>query len=234
MTPHPRSEPKVACPSCGADNRLGTPFCSSCGERMYKNNGELPKVKIRTTGGAKRAVRNAGFALLIILGFGAVALLLWPYPLPRPYGSASGGARVASYAKTAARALKGNETVPEGLFHERELNAFLAGTSEEGEGPVLRVWVGRDQVILYASEPTGPLRISTRLVMEADKKNGPLRPESLWVGHLPLPSSWAEMWSVSLARRFSLGLDRELWRKLELLRAGGARVLIGVGDEEEK
>lgn len=198
---------------------------------MYRDNEPPPKVKKKTVGGPKRALINAGIALAVLCVAGTVALALWPFAAPGGvvYGNA---APVEAYVARVDAALAAKRPVPSVVLTESDLNAFLMRNrlkdeSEDGGGDVLRTRISAGRVLLIANEKAGPLHISTRLVLLAEDQAEPPAVDSFWLGHLPLPAFMAKPWTVSLARRFSLGLDRRMWNDVRIQRADRYRVVLG-------
>lgn len=220
------SSPTISCPTCGADNRLGVPFCTVCGNRIYQGSEAPPKVKRKTRGGLRRAVRNGAIALLILWILGSISLLFWPFPpLTR--------ARVDQTASTARqlvdqshRALETGEPVPSTKLREGQWNAYIR-EAYPGDDRQLSVYMTRGKLVMVADEKTGPFQIGTRLVLTENEDEDGVRVESLWIGHLPLPRFLAAPWTRALSRRFDLGLDNRLWGKMAIHRIETNAVILG-------
>ena len=224
--------PSAACPACGADNRLGVPFCTSCGTRIYQGNAAPPKAKRKQRGGPRRALRNGLIALAVLWLLGSVSLLFWPFPplVRAKVDSTSSGVR--SVIEQAHRALETGDPPPSAMVREGQWNAFVR-EAHPGDTREMSVYMTNGKLVMVADETTGPFQIGTRLVLVEDKDgdgdgdNGRVRVQSLWVGHLPLPRFLATPWTRSLSKRFGLGLDNRLWDEMDLYRIDSNAVRMG-------
>jgi hypothetical protein len=230
MSPDVKSRPVVSCPSCGADNRLGTPFCTKCGDRIYRGRSAPPKVKKEVRGGVKKAVRNAVVALAAVFVFATLSLMFWPFPSLVQARVDASGSTVPAYLDQVGRALEEGIPPPAITIREGQWNAF-ARDAHPGEDRKMNVYMTSRKLVLVADEKTGPFQISTRLVMEEDGKSGEVDVRSLWVGHLPLPRFLATPWTRALARRFRLNLDSRLWDALVILHIESNAVEVGAEAE---
>jgi hypothetical protein len=193
---------------------------------MYQGHIEPPKVKVAQRGGPCIACRNAGIALvLVILVFG-FSLLFWPFPplVRAQIGADASG--VQRYLEQVDRALQAGEPIPNAMLREGQLNAFVRQASPLKDRS-MSVYMTAGKLVLVADEQTGSFQISTRLVLETDPDSGRVMPRSLWVGHLPLPRFMAAGWSRSLARRFKIEVNPQLWDAMGILRIDANAVAVG-------
>lgn len=222
-------EPTIACPSCGVANRISSPFCKECGDRIYKD-GAAPIVPENPRRVAKRHAFRSFVNSVIFLALVAVlGLVFWPYSamdVPRASDSTQ---QVARYLEEVDRRRDAGLPVPRALISQRNLNAFLGQNSDPDAHKLLGVLLSEDRILLVANEPVGPFHLSTRLVLRpAEGTGGPFLPADLWVGHLPLPTSLVTPWTQQLADRFGLELDPELWEMFRISGVGRNGVVVDV------
>jgi hypothetical protein len=221
------SQPTIPCPHCGTDNRLGNPFCVTCGKRIYEGTGAPPKVKVKTKGGMKRAVRNAVLALIALVIVGSASLMFWPFPALRQANLSGSDASVRSFLATATRSLDSNQVIPVTRIEEGQWNRYGLNQFPDSGSRSLNLYTTSQKLILVADEKTGPFQISTRVVMAREGEEKHLSVKSLWVGHLPLPAFMATAWTKSLALRYELDLDDRLWKQLRIYAAEPGAFYVG-------
>lgn len=213
------TEPMIACPSCGVDNRISSPFCKHCGSRIYVD-GKAPNAKTTSTqerSSASRALRSSVNALLFIVLVAIFGLALWPYSSLRVPLASDPGNMVERYLMAAENALENENPLPLARFPESNINAYLGKNNLPDENKLLGTLFSGRELDLIANEPLGPFNVSTRIVLSPSEKTNQLEVSDFWIGHLPLPAFWAKPWSQSVSRRFKLNTDYELWDHLDVM-----------------
>lgn len=210
-------EPMIACPSCGEQNRIASPFCKSCGDRIYKHGASpTPESTHKEPSSAKKALRSAVNSLLFVACMAVIGLAFWPYNSQRVPTGVDPVQQVKRYLAEVDSALEKGSMLPVASISERNLNAFLGQKNVESESKLLGVILSAPGLELIANEPVGPFHLSTRIVMKP--REGSRKPvvTDFWVGHLPLPAFWAKPWTRSMSDRLKLGLDAALWDHLSI------------------
>lgn len=226
MSPKAPKEPMIACPSCGVLNRIASPFCKDCGDRIYKGGAApTPENTGRELSPAKRAFRSALNSLLFVLVVAAFGLAFWPYAAVKVPTGRDPGQQVARYVEGVNRALENHqENLPPARFSQNNTNAFIGRNNRPDDRLLAGVIFSGSDLELIVNEPLGPLNLSTRLLMKPAAGGGAPVVTDFWIGHLPLPAFWAKPWTRSLARRLDLGLDPVLWDHLQIQRVAGNMV----------
>lgn len=207
----------IACPSCGTPNRIASPFCQSCGDRIYKNGASpSPENTKQEPSSGSRAFRSALNSLLFVAVVAVVGLAFWPYAAVKVPVSSDPGNQVEKYLVVVTDALDTQKTLPQARISERNLNAYLGMNNSPEERKLLGVVLSSSTLQLLANEPLGPFNVSTRLVMKPQEGHNQPVVTDFWVGHLPLPAFWAKPWTRSLSNRFDLDVEPELWDHIEI------------------
>ncbi|MGA0333491.1 MAG: hypothetical protein ACO3N7_08000 [Kiritimatiellia bacterium] len=210
-------EPMIACPSCGAQNRIASPFCKDCGDRIYKH-GAYPTLDntSKEPSSAAKAFRSAVNSLLFLALVAVLALAFWPYAATTIPAGQDPNKQVERYLAVVEEAIDQGKELPVTRISEPNVNAFVGQNNEEQKRKLLGIRLNTPRLELIANEPLGPFNLSTRLLMEPPEGGGAPVPVNFWVGHLPLPPFWAKPWTRSLAARFDLELAPELWEHLRI------------------
>lgn len=226
MSPRSKKEVMITCPNCGAENRIASPFCKTCGGRIYKDGAVPPPATSKKNTGAGLAIRNAFKSLLFICIVAVFGLAFWPYSaLSVPQGSDE-SKQVERYLEIAEKALDDGTPIQEARISERNLNAYLGQNSDPDSSLLLGGILNSPRVLVIANEPVGPFHLSTRVVLDPAEDGSGYDVTDLWVGHLPLPALWAKPWTISLAKRFGLGADKRLWDHLRIRRVESSHVYV--------
>jgi hypothetical protein len=221
-------EPMIACPSCGLQNRIASPFCKECGGRIYQG-GAAPSPETTTSkkknsvGGAFKSGINALLFLAVVSVFG---LALWPYASLSVPVSEDSSKSFERYLGLVEDAIENEQSLAVARIPQRNLNAYLGMNNQQDENKILGVVYGSTDLELIANEPLGPFNLSTRMVLKPSDDASFLRVSDFWVGHLPLPAFWVKPWSQSLADRFDLELRKTLWDHLTLLKLERSQLFI--------
>src|SRR5690606_8818542 len=94
------NEPMIACPSCGAENRIASPFCKDCGDRIYKHGASpSPDNTHKEPGRGAKAFRSAVNSLLFLAVVAVIGLAFWPYASLSVPQSEDPGNLVKNYLK---------------------------------------------------------------------------------------------------------------------------------------
>lgn len=215
MSPKKQKEPMIPCPSCGVLNRIASPFCKDCGDRIYKNGAApTPEITGREISPGKKAIRSAINSLLFVVIVAAFGLAFWPYARLSVPSARDPGQQVERYLALLTEAVGNDQKLPVARFSQNNLNAFLGKNNRPDDSKLLGVVLSSPQLELIANEPLGPFNLSTRLVLKPGSRPERMVVSDLWVGHLPLPGFWAKPWTRSLAKRFDLGVDASVWDAL--------------------
>lgn len=226
MSPRSKKEVMISCPSCGAENRIASAFCKTCGGRIYIDGAVPPPATSRKKSGAGLAIRNAFKSLIFICIVAAVGLAFWPYSaLSVPQGT-DDSKQMERYLEIAEKALDDGTPIQEARFTERNLNAYLGQNSDPDSSRLLGAILNSPRVLVVANEPVGPFHLSTRVVLDPAADGSGYEVTDLWVGHLPLPTFWAKPWTISLAKRFDLEVDRRMWDHLRIRRVESSHVYV--------
>jgi hypothetical protein len=223
MSPHLKKEPMHACPSCGTLNRLASPFCKQCGDRMYKGGGEPPRLADEKKVGAGAALRNALRALLLVSVLAAVGLVFWPAEPSRIPKGRDPSRQLARFAEAATQAVEKGYAIPSAVFLESQVNAFLTAGLPADSSREIGVAFSGSGILLVSREPLGPLALQSRLLLEPDADSGYFLPAHFWLGHLPLPPRWSGWWLQGLQQRFAIPLDPAIFRALRVDRVDNER-----------
>lgn len=227
MSPKKNTEPMIACPSCGVLNRIASPFCKDCGDRIYKGGAApSPENTGREISPGKKAFRSAVNSLLFVVIVAAVGLAFWPYASVSVPVARDPGKQVTHYLALVNQAVENKQELPVGRFSQNNLNAFIGQNNRPDDSFLLGVVLSSPNLELIANEPIGPFNLSTRLAMKPGESAGHLEVSDFWLGHLPLPGFWAKPWTRSLSKRFELELDPALWDHLEIQKVESASVFV--------
>ncbi len=229
-------EPKNICPSCGAENSLGRPFCTNCGVPMYRG-GQPRRVK-HMHGGPVRALRNTLLSLVLVSLATAATLSCWPFPPTGTPGNAMETPIVRRVLADLAQASQpghapANKVVTESMANGYALARVQALRQQDGYGsywrryPVeLRVDFRSERVTVVARERLGPIDSSTRIVLVPQGEPSAFAVQSVWRGHLPLPKRFAVPMARRLAERFDLELPPILWESVKATQADDQRLAL--------
>ncbi|MDF3130351.1 hypothetical protein P0Y35_14180 [Kiritimatiellaeota bacterium B1221] len=217
MSRKKNTEPMIPCPSCGVLNRIASPFCKDCGDRIYKN-GAAPTPEYSADEPAKgaKAFRNAINSLLFLAIVSVIGLAFWPYASLTVPVASDPGRQVERYLKIVENTLGSETELPVSKISQRNLNAFLGQNNDPDTHKLLGAVVSGSEIELIANEPMGPFNLSTRVVIDPQPAEGANPVSIFWIGHLPLPGFWAVPWTRSMADRFDLDLEPEFWNHLEI------------------
>jgi len=228
MSPKRTKEPMIACPSCGVANRIASPFCKDCGERIYRG-GAAPTPETTSSKRQSRmvgALKSCVNALLFLSVVAILGLAFWPYASLSVPMSEDTSNMFGRYLGFVEAAIESEETLPLARIPQRNLNAYLGKNNQPSRNRLLGAVYSSTNLELIANEPTGPFNLSTRIVMKPSGVDSELLVSDFRVGHLPLPAFWARPWSQSLARRFDLDVSERLWDHLTLIKVEGAQLYI--------
>ncbi len=227
MSRKKNTEPMIPCPSCGVLNRIASPFCKDCGDRIYKNGASpTPENSAKEPAKGAKAFRNSINSLLFLAIVSVVGLAFWPYAsLTVPIAS-DPGKQVERYLQIVENTIGSETELPVSKISQRNLNAFIGQNNEPDNNKLLGVVISGSEMELIANEPIGPFNLSTRVVVDPQAGDAENMVSIFWVGHLPLPGFWATPWTRSLADRFDLDLEPELWNHLKISGVSGGIVSV--------
>lgn len=210
---------KITCGKCGAENRLGTLFCQSCGSRLDLSNINAPAMAKSSSSGGLIARIVIFLALLTGLG-----LLCWPVAPAGDAPAPNGAATLANKVQALRGAMqRGNEVVEE--ISEAEINARLRlrlikpeteTASESGKFQLVLRGVGLDVhpdgIQVWLGNTLGPLRITYVTTVQVTRgpdgrhafEAGPVK-----IGHLPMPGPLRDRALKQIIAVFSV-LNEEL------------------------
>ncbi|HMO50976.1 MAG TPA: zinc ribbon domain-containing protein [Kiritimatiellia bacterium] len=187
----------ITCQKCGAENRLGQLFCSSCGVKLDLSKVSAGRGSTARGSGGGRGLARA-IRLVILLGLMAtLGLLCWP-AVPAGDAPSAEGARVVPAKMSALRgAIMRRNDVTE-TFSEADINAHLQATlvrpdpAAGGYRLVLRdvrLAVGPDRVEVWMKSALGPLPISYTADVDVRREDGRFifAPGAVRIGRLPVP-----------------------------------------------
>ena len=194
------------CLHCSSENTLGRVFCFRCGKKLELAEPTAADLMIKK----KRtnvASSLAGFVLLVtaVLAIGT-GIRLWPEGDPLGLAPSKTGAKRVSLALRGMHLSEGADTVGR-AFRESDINAYLNQLRAEELGVSgLSVELTPDRIRLRMRQDDKPWHIlwmtfhptfTYDLVLKP-VEGGTVEVVGAKIGHLPLPSAFAE----STAQRF--------------------------------
>lgn len=212
-----KNQLNIACPSCGVENSIASPFCKECGDRMYKEGASPGQLENPRKVAKRHAFRSFVNAIVFLTLVAVIGLALWPYPAVDVPVANDRSRQVERFLEEVRKRRASGTEVPTAVISQRNLNAFLGQNSDSDARKLLGTLLSESRILLIANEPVGPFNISTRLVLApVEEEQGPFVPENFLVGHLPLPVAVVPEWTKQLADRFDLNLDPEVWEEMRI------------------
>lgn len=224
-----KTGPMVACPTCKTPNPMGSVFCISCGDRLYKEGAQAEIVNFKKVGGPAKAIFNAFRALVLLVLISILALLIWPHELDaltNNAGALAAGQRNIRLVSSQVR----SQTPSRNVFTQDQINSVLKHFGEKAQeqedwGSYTKrssedarvIFDGENHGVLTFLERWGAVPLSLRVEFEIDPKAKTWETSALWHGHFPLPVKFAPRLVQSAAERYGLDAHVDLMRSVRPL-----------------
>ncbi|MFH0907232.1 MAG: zinc ribbon domain-containing protein [bacterium] len=226
----------IQCAKCGHQNVLGRIFCTNCGQKLDFDQISAKPRRQRSWPSVGKTVKM-GVTLVII---GLLVMILKP---AKPTGM-PGTLQDAQRMNQKLRAMKAAILDEKPVVHEvseKEVNGYLAeilkrrdetpttGVKNPVKMRVINVHFSPERIHAVIHVAIGPITLSYSVVGQPARKDHQftIKPDSVKLGFLPLPSVAGDWIAGRLAAMFSkLGNEKALLDQVSNMQLGDGQVIV--------
>lgn len=209
-------KPSVTCPTCGIENPIHSAFCKGCSGRLYKDGAGPDSAEDHGKVSRIRAVRNFVSSIILLVLVAGGGLALWPIPPTDIPTTTSRSSVVNAYLDRVEAVRRTGRGLADIKLSQASVNAFLGRHAEPDQRKLFGATLSDDRILMQASEPIGPLTVSSRLELQAEEGTSTYVPVALTVGQLPLPPALTPYWVERMIGVFELDVKLETLKALQV------------------